>query len=197
MPRSGGILAGMEGDFLGGQLLIAMPGIGDTRFERAVILICAHDSQHAMGVAVNRPVEGLTLPSLLEKLQIASTIKVPADLVRIGGPVERERGFVLHTGDYRSDFSLKIEGGLMLTATREVLEAMASHNQRPRRSFLALGYAGWGAGQLESEIRHNVWLTVEADEALVFDDDYETKWGRAIGKLGIDPNFLSAEAGEA
>lgn len=187
----------MEGDFLGGQLLIAMPGIGDTRFERALILICAHDNQHAMGVAVNRPVEGLTLPSLMEKLQIASTIKVPADLVRIGGPVERERGFVLHTGDYHSDFSLEIEGGLMLTATREVLEAMASHNQRPRRALLALGYAGWGAGQLESEIRHNVWLTVEADEALVFDEDYETKWGRAIHKLGIDPRFLSAEAGEA
>ena len=187
----------MEGDFLGGQLLIAMPGISDERFERALILICAHDSQHAMGVAVNRPVEGLTLPSLLERLQIASAIEVPADLVRIGGPVERERGFVLHTGDYRLDFSLEIEGGLVLTATREVLEAMASHNQRPRRSLLALGYAGWGAGQLESEIRQNVWLTVDADEALVFDDNYETKWTRAISKLGIDPNFLSAEAGEA
>ena len=187
----------MEVDFLGGRLLIAMPGIGDARFERALILICAHDSQHAMGVAVNRPVEGLTLPNLLEKLQIASTIEVPADLVRIGGPVEQERGFVLHTPEYHSDFSLEIDGGLVLTATREVLEAMVSHNQRPRRALLALGYAGWGAGQLESEIRHNVWLTVDADEALVFDDEYETKWSRAVRKLGIDPRFLSAEAGEA
>ena len=162
-----------------------------------MILVCAHDSQHAMGVAVNQPVEGLTVPDLLQRLEIQSTIEVPPHLVRIGGPVERGRGFVLHTDDYRTELSLVVEGGVMLTATREVLEAMASHNQRPRRALLALGYAGWGAGQLESEIRQNVWLTVEADEALVFDDDFETKWARAIGKLGIDPTFLSSEAGEA
>ena len=187
----------MESGFLGGQLLIAMPGISDPRFERALILICAHDSQHAMGVAVNRPLDGVTLPDLLRKLDIPSTIEVPPDLVRLGGPVERERGFVLHTDDYRSEFSLMIEGGLTLTATREVLEAMASHNRRPRRAVLALGYAGWGAGQLESEIRQNVWLTAQADEALVFDSDFATKWTRAISKLGIDPRFLSAESGEA
>ena len=187
----------MESAFLGGQLLIAMPGISDTRFERALILVCAHDSQHAMGVAVNQPVEGLTVPDLLQKLQVHSTIQVPPDLVRLGGPVERGRGFVLHTDDFRPEFSLGVEGGLMLSATREVLEAMASHNRHPRRALLALGYAGWGAGQLESEIRQNVWLTVAADEALVFDDDFETKWTRAISKLGVDPNFLGSEAGRA
>lgn len=187
----------MEGGFLSGQLLIAMPGISDPRFERSLILICAHDHQHAMGVAVNDPIEGLTVPALLERLQITATIEVPRDLVVIGGPVERERGFVLHTDDYHAEFSLAVEGGLALTATREVLEAMASHNRHPRRALMTLGYAGWGAGQLESEIRHNVWLTVAADEALVFDDDHETKWTRALAKLGIDPKFLSAEAGRA
>lgn len=187
----------MEGAFLSGQLLIAMPGIGDSRFERSVILICAHDAQHAMGVAVNQPVEGLTVPDLLEKLAIKSTIEVPPDLVRMGGPVERERGFVVHTDDYKGELSLEVEGGLALSATREVLEAMAGHNRRPRRSLLALGYAGWGAGQLEREIRQNAWLTVDADEALVFDDDYDSKWARALGKLGVDPRFLGAEAGEA
>ena len=187
----------MESAFLCGQLLIAMPGISDPRFERALILVCAHDSQHAMGVAVNQPVEGLTIPDLLQRLEIPSTIEVPPDLVRIGGPVERGRGFVLHTDDYQAEFSLVVEGGLALTATRVVLEAMASHNRHPRRALLALGYAGWGAGQLEWELRQNVWLTVEADDALVFDDDFETKWARAIAKLGIDPNFLSSEAGEA
>ena len=187
----------MESGFLSGQLLIAMPGISDPRFERTLILICAHDAQHAMGVALNRPVEGLTVPDVLERLEIKSTIRLPPYLVLVGGPVERERGFVLHTDDYQGEFSLEVGHGVGLTATREVLEAMASHNGHPRRSLLALGYAGWGAGQLEREIRENVWLTCDPDEALIFDADYETKWARALGKLGIDPKFLSAEAGRA
>ena len=187
----------MEAAFLSGQLLIAMPGIGDPRFERSLILVCAHDKDHAMGIAVNRPVDGLTLPDLLQRLEIEVTAELDDDPVLMGGPVEIERGFVLHTDDYRAEYSLGVEGGLALTTTREVLEAMASHNRHPRRALLALGYSGWGAGQLEHEIRHNVWLTVEADEALVFDDDYDTKWSRALAKLGIDPKFLSAEAGRA
>jgi putative transcriptional regulator len=187
----------MEGLFLSGQLLIAMPGISDPRFERSLILVCAHDAQHAMGIALNRPVEGLTVPDLLERLEIETTAEMDEDLVLMGGPVEIERGFVLHTDDYRAEYSLDVHAGLTLTTTREVLEAMGSHNRHPRRAILALGYAGWGAGQLEREIRENVWLTVEADEALVFDDDYETKWSRALAKLGIDPQFLSAEAGRA
>jgi putative transcriptional regulator len=187
----------MESSFLSGQLLIAMPGIGDPRFERSLILICAHDEEHAMGIAVNRPVEGLTVPELLERLEIATTAHMEPDPVLMGGPVEIERGFVLHTDDYHAEHSLDVEGGLTLTTTREVLEAMGSPNRHPRRAILALGYAGWGAGQLEREIRENVWLTVDADEALVFDDGYETKWTRALGKLGIDPQFLSSEAGRA
>jgi putative transcriptional regulator len=187
----------MEGGFLSGQLLIAMPGIGDPRFERSLILVCAHDERHAMGIALNRPVDGLTLPDLLERLEIDVTAGMEADPVLMGGPVEVERGFVLHTDDYHAEHSLEVEGGLALTTTREVLEAMAGHNRHPRRAILALGYAGWGAGQLEQEIRHNVWLTVEADEALVFDNDHETKWARALEKLGVDPKFLTADAGRA
>lgn len=187
----------MDGAFLSGQMLIAMPGIGDPRFERSLILVCAHDHDHAMGIAVNRPVEGLTVPDLLERLEVRTTPEMEDDLVRFGGPVETERGFVLHTDDYQAEHSLGIAEGLALTTTREVLEAMGRPETGPRRAILSLGYAGWGAGQLEQEIRANVWLTVAADEALVFDDDYATKWSRALGKLGIDPKFLSAEAGQA
>jgi putative transcriptional regulator len=187
----------MDAGFLSGQLLIAMPGIGDPRFERSLILICAHDAEHAMGIAVNRPVEGLTLPDLLERLEIKVTAALADEPVLFGGPVEVERGFVLHTDDYHAQYSVDVDGGLALTTTREVLEAMGSHNEHPRRAVLALGYAGWGAGQLEQEIRNNVWLTVEPDEDLIFDGDYEHKWGRALEKLGIDPKFLSAEAGRA
>ena len=183
--------------FLSGRLLIAMPGIGDPRFERAVVLICAHDPDHAMGLAVNRPVGGLTVPDLLRRLGVEAAIEIPADLVLVGGPVQRERGFVLHTDDYQGDNSLEVGAGVALTATREVLEAMAGHNPAPRRARLALGYAGWGSGQLESEIRHNVWLVGDPDEELLFDDDHEHKWTRALAKLGIDPDRLSATAGRA
>ena len=187
----------MEGGFFSGQLLIAMPGIGDPRFERAVILVCAHDAEHAMGLAVNRPVEGLTVPDLLERLEIESTIRLPDDLVLMGGPVETQRGFVLHTDDYGVEHSLQIGGGVALTATRDALEAMASRDEHPRRSLLALGYAGWGAGQLENEIKANVWLTCDADEGLIFGDDYDGKWTRALAKLGVDPKFLGSAAGRA
>jgi putative transcriptional regulator len=187
----------MEGGFFSGQLLIAMPGISDPRFERALILICAHDQEHAMGLALNSPVEGLTVPDLLEKLGVESTIRLPPDLVLMGGPVEIDRGFVLHTADYQGEHSLDVGAGVALTATREVLEAMANHNRAPARSLLALGYAGWGAGQLEEEIKQNVWLTCEADDGLIFDHDYGQKWTRALAKLGIDPERLSTMAGRA
>jgi len=187
----------MDSAFLNGQMLIAMPGIGDPRFERSLILICAHDDKHAMGIAVNRPVEGLKVPDILERLEIKAADQAEDGPVLLGGPVEMERGFVLHTADYHAEHSLDVEGGLAVTTTREVLEAMASPDHHPRRAILALGYAGWGAGQLEREIRQNVWLTVAADEALVFDDAYDTKWTRALGKLGVDPQFLSSEAGQA
>lgn len=183
--------------FLSGQMLIAMPGIGDPRFERSVLLVCAHDEQHAMGLAVNRPVAGLTVPDLLEKLEIESDIRTPADLVLLGGPVDRERGFVLHTRDYQGEHSVPINDEIALTATREVLEAMAGQDTAPRLSRLALGYAGWGPGQLEREIRDNVWLTCPPDEALLFGDDHEGKWARALQKLGVDPGWLTQAAGSA
>jgi len=187
----------MDDGFFAGQLLIAMPGISDPRFERALILVCAHDDRHAMGLAVNRPVEGLTVPDLLARLDIQSTIKAPPDLVLMGGPVERERGFVLHTDDYASEHTLEVAAGLALTPTRDALEAMAAHSGCPRHSLLALGYAGWGAGQLENEIKENVWLTCEPDESLIFGGDHDQKWTRALGKLGVDPERLSFVAGRA
>ena len=187
-----------DGEFLSGKMLIAMPGIGDPRFERALVLICAHDASHAMGIAVNRPVEGLTLPDLLGRLDVKPAIEVPADLVLLGGPVDRERGFVLHTDDYMvGEHSLRVGDGMALTATREVLEAMAGHGDPPRRSTLALGYAGWGPGQLERELRDNVWLTCEPDETLIFGADHAHKWSQALAKIGVDPRLLSSTAGRA
>jgi len=186
------------GDFLSGRLLIAMPGIGDPRFERAVILMCAHSSENAMGVTVNQPVDGLSLGDLLERLGVKPQVERKAQTVLAGGPVDRERGFVIHTADYSTnDSTLPIAGGIALTPTREVLEAMADADRRPRQSILALGCATWGAGQLEQEIRENVWLACEADESLVFDEDHETKWARALAKIGVRADHLSAQAGTA
>jgi putative transcriptional regulator len=188
-----------EGEFLTGKLLIAMPGIGDERFERAVVYLCRHDEEHAMGLAVNRPVEGLKLPVLLEKLGVDAS-GAPAtriEPVLVGGPVEVERGFVLHTDDYSSEgATLPIGDGLSLTTSREVLQALA-HDGAPRKAVLALGYAGWGPGQLEREVRENVWLVAEPDEALIFDDDHEHKWSRALAALGINAGALSGSAGRA
>jgi putative transcriptional regulator len=186
-----------DGDFLIGRLLVAMPGIEDPRFERTVLYLCAHDEDQAMGLAVNRPVEGLTVFELLQRLGVKSEIQAPSDLVLLGGPLERERGFVLHTDDFTSpDSTLPVADGLGLTATRDVLDAMASA-KRPRKAMLALGYAGWGPGQLEQELRDNVWLICDADEALLFDEDHEHKWTRALAKLGITADHLSATAGRA
>jgi putative transcriptional regulator len=187
-----------EADFLAGRLLVAMPGIEDERFERAVLYMCAHDAQQAMAITVNRPVEGLTVFDLLDKLGVRSEIKAQTNLVLMGGPVELERGFVLHTDDFNSpDSTLHLHDGLALTATRDVLDAMGSQIHHPRRAILALGYAGWGPGQLEQEVRDNIWLICDADEDLLFDDDHEHKWTRALAKLGISADHLSAQAGRA
>ena len=185
-------------DTLSGRLLVAMPGISDPRFERAVILMVSHSADEAMGIAVNRPVQGLSLPSLLEKLGVKSQIVIPEQAVLIGGPVERERGFVLHTDDFRTtEATLQVIDGVAMTATREVLDAMGDPTRRPRRATLALGCAGWASGQLEQELRDNVWLIADPDEALVFDDDHDSKWARALAKIGVAPDRLSAVAGSA
>ena len=185
-------------DDLTGQVLIAMPGIGDPRFDRAVVLMCAHGRDHAMGIALNHPVEGLTVADLLERLGLAPQALLQPDPVLFGGPVDRERGFVVHTDDFMSrGSSLPVCEGVAWTATRDVLEAMGDRLKRPRRSILALGYAGWGAGQLEREIQDNVWLVCEPDERLLFDADHDLKWARALAKLGVAAGSLSSQSGRA
>jgi putative transcriptional regulator len=185
-------------DFLEGRVLIAMPGIGDPRFERAVVLMCAHTADHAIGLTLNHPAQGLTVPDLLEKLEIKSSIVIPPDPVLVGGPVDLERGFVLHTDDYLcEDSSVMVCDGVALTATRDVLRAMADGDRRPRRSLLALGYAGWSAGQLEREIQQSVWLTCDPDETLMFGLDHPAKWAHALAKIGVSPAMLSSQGGTA
>ncbi len=184
--------------YLAGSLLVAMPGIGDPRFERAVILLCEHDQAHAMGLTVNRPVDGLTIADLLTRLGVEAGPEAPDALVLMGGPVEPERGFVLHTGDQGAGpGSVQVGGDILLTASREILQSLVGTERRPRRAAMAVGYAGWDAGQLEREIRENVWLTCDADEDLLFDDDHEHKWSRALAKIGVSPENLSAQPGRA
>ncbi|HEY2178007.1 MAG TPA: YqgE/AlgH family protein [Caulobacteraceae bacterium] len=184
--------------WLTGSLLVAMPGIEDPRFERAVVLVCAHDSDHAMGLTLNRPVEGLTVSKLLARLKVKTPAKPIEDLVLVGGPVAQERGFVLHTDDYAGEpTSVAVGEGVALTATREVLEALSAGEPHPRKAVMALGYAGWDGGQLEREIRHNVWLTCEADESLLFGDDHAHKWSRALAKIGVAADRLSGLTGQA
>ena len=183
---------------LAGKLLIAMPGIGDPRFERAVILMCVHSAEQAMGVTVNRPLDGVTLRGVMGKLGVPGAETAPDQAVLSGGPVERERGFVLHTDDYETlDSTLPITPGVSMTATREVLDALTDAGRRPFRSRLVLGCASWAPGQLEDELAQNVWLTAEAEPGIIFDDVHDTKWGRALGRLGISADRLSAAAGHA
>jgi putative transcriptional regulator len=183
--------------FLGGKLLVATPSIGDPRFDRTVILMCDHSPEHAMGIVINKPVEGLRMPELFAQLGIERPDDAPDKPVLLGGPVDRDRGFVIHTMDYTTeDSTLPVCAGLALTATKDVLEAIASCSP-PRRSLLALGYAGWGAGQLEEELAANAWLVTEPDEALIFDSTAETKWERALDLIGVTPEHLSFLAGHA
>ena len=182
---------------LAGRLLIAMPGIGDPRFEHAVILLCVHEPGHAMGLRLDQPAPGVALAHVLDKLDLPGAESADG-IVLQGGPVDRERGFVLHTDDWGvADTTLKFGDGLAITATREALVAMADPDARPDRAVLVLGYAGWGDGQLEDEIGENVWLTADADSALIFDDAHETKWSRALARIGVDAARLSGQSGRA
>jgi putative transcriptional regulator len=190
--------------YLDGQLLVAMPVMGDPRFERSVIYLCAHSSEGAMGIMVNRPAGSIDFPELLVQLNIinkADQIKLPGDAESLqvlqGGPVDTGRGFVLHSSDfYIKDATLKIADGICLTATIDILKAIA-RGVGPKHAILALGYAGWGPGQLENEIQDNGWLHCDADPELIFGDDVEEKYSRALRKIGIDPGMLSNEAGHA
>ena len=185
-----------NGEYLTGQLIVAMPSMQDPRFARTVIYLCAHNEDAAMGLVVNRLIGSITFPDLLEQLEIEHDQADRDIRVHFGGPVESGRGFVLHSTDYEQDGTLKVTPDVALTATVDILRDMAQ-GHGPRRHLLALGYAGWGQGQLDAEIQSNSWLNVEADESLVFDTDLEGKWERAIAKLGVDFSMLSGDAGHA
>ena len=190
--------------YLDGRLLIAMPVMGDPRFERSVIYMCAHSSEGAMGIIVNRPAGSIDFPELLVQLDIiqeADQIKLPenAESMKVlkGGPVDTGRGFVLHSSDfYIENATLRIDDGICLTATVDILKAIAK-GSGPKHAILALGYAGWAPGQLENEIQGNGWLHCDADQDLIFGGDVEEKYARALRKIGIDPGMLSNDAGHA
>ncbi len=183
-------------DFLAGQLLIAMPNMGDPRFERSVILICAHDTDHAMGVIVNKRLDDVEFPDLLDQLDIEPAEDAQYTDVFFGGPVQTERGLVLHTSDYEIDKTLALPGGLALTATRDILVDIGGSEPKrpaPDRYLLAIGHAGWGAGQLEQEISMNAWLHCGADADLIFSGGHDDAWNGALAKLGVTSAMLSRE----
>jgi putative transcriptional regulator len=190
--------------YLDGQMLIAMPSMGDERFARTVIYVCAHSSEGAMGIIVNQPAPHISFPDLLVQLEVvpaADLIQLPsrAGGVKVlkGGPVDTQRGFVLHSADFFIENStLPIDEGICLTATLDILKAIA-RGEGPASAILALGYAGWAPGQLEQEINQNGWLHCPADSELIFGQDTDGKYARAMKKIGIDLGMLSSEAGHA
>ncbi len=181
--------------YMTGRCLIAMPGMPDERFDKTLIYMCAHSPEGAMGLVINKPMSNISFPDLLEQLEISPPDGEGIEVL-FGGPVETGRGFVLHSPDYVHDATLIVDDEVALTATVDVLRAIAG-GEGPRQSLLALGYAGWGPGQLDDEIKANGWLSVDADTHLLFDTSIEDKWHRAMAKLGIDPIMLSDTAGNA
>jgi putative transcriptional regulator len=182
---------------LTGQLLVAMPQMMDPRFARSVVYLCAHsEDEGAMGLVVNKLLPSLTMDELLTHLKLESERGNGSRPVHFGGPVEPGRGFVLHTPDYHEDATLLVGDGFAVTATLDILRAIGK-GHGPSRNLLALGYAGWAPGQLDAEMQANGWLSVAADGDLVFDDDFDAKWQRALAKLGIDLSMLSTDAGHA
>jgi putative transcriptional regulator len=190
--------------YLDGQLLIAMPGMGDPRFARAVIYLCAHSSEGAMGIIINQRAPNISFTELLEQLNIVppkDRIRLPSGMkamaVFLGGPVETGRGFVLHSADYfKAESTLPIDESVCLTATIDILRDIAK-GSGPDKALLALGYAGWAPGQLENEIHANGWLNCPADPELIFDPDVDLKYTRALNRLGIDPIRLVNDSGHA
>ena len=192
-----------NGEFLDGQLLVAMPGMTDQRFSRSVIYLCAHSKDGARGIVVNQKARKIKFPELLVQLDVIDeeqAIRLPARAgiqVLKGGPVETQRGFVLHSQDFNiAETTMPIADGICLTATVDILRAIAT-GEGPDRAILALGYAGWSPGQLEIEMQHNGWITCPADDDLVFGEDLDKKYGRALRKIGIDPAMLVSTAGHA
>jgi putative transcriptional regulator len=188
--------------FLNGQILVAMPDMADQYFAKSVIYLCAHSEDGAMGIILNQPSQIKSFPDLLVQLQIIAPqdrIHLPSQIGRFpvlsGGPVQTDRGFILHTPDFHLDQStMSIDDSVSLTATIDVLRAIAS-GDGPSRAMMALGYAGWDPGQLENEIQHNGWLHCPADPALVFDQEISTKYARALRSIGVELGQLSSFAG--
>jgi putative transcriptional regulator len=195
---------GSDDGRLGGQLLVAMPGMPDARFRRSVIYMCGHSEAGAMGIVINQRASRMTFRDLLVQLDIIEVdqaIRLPRRVshahVLKGGPVETSRGFVLHSAEFQiAEATQPVGSGVAMTATLDILRAMAKE-EGPSSAVLALGYSGWAAGQLEREIAENGWLHCAADESIVFDEDIETKYDRALRKIGIDPAMLSNAAGRA
>ncbi len=185
-----------EGTNLTGMLLVAMPNMTDPRFSHSVIYVCAYSPDGAMGLVVNRLVDSITFPGLIEQLGIDTNDTPSETPIHFGGPVESSRGFVLHSADYIQDSTLVISETMALTATIDVLKAIAGGGG-PRRKVLALGYAGWAPGQLDQEMQSNGWLVAPADDDIVFGPDNDNKWERALLKIGINPSSLSTQAGHA
>ncbi len=184
-------------DLLVGKLLLATPQMGDPRFEKAVIFVCAHDENGAMGLVLNQLMPDFGFTNLLEQLGIETNkeqaIKVP---VMLGGPVETARGFLLHGADYKLKDTVAINDNFSVTATLDCLKSVAE-GKGPEEMIFMLGYAGWGAGQLEDELKDNAWLVTDAENSLIFDTQTPQLWERAVQTLGIEPTFLTTHAGNA
>jgi putative transcriptional regulator len=181
---------------LTGQVLIAMPSMADPRFSHSVIFLCAHTPDWAMGIGINRPIEQPSFNQLLSQLEVEPVPPARSIAMCSGGPVDAARGFVLHSADWTGEGSMRVDENLALTASLDVLKAIASGGG-PRNGILALGYAGWGPGQLDQEIQQNTWLSAPADPEILFDEAHATKWRRALAKLKVDPMLLSGTAGHA
>ena len=185
-----------DNGYLTGQMLVAMPQMLDERFVKSVIYMCAHTEDGAMGLVVNKILEDINFPDLLEQLDINSKTNGKDIGVHFGGPVESGRGFVLHSSDYKQDGTMVIDPQIALTATTDILRDIAT-GEGPARSLLALGYAGWGPGQLDAELQANGWLSVDAEPELVFGSEPDKAWQVALAKIGIDASMLSGETGHA
>ena len=182
--------------FLSGQCLVATPSMEDARFEHAVIFVCAHSKEGAMGIIINRKIEQVTFSDILEQLELFPSKDILINDVLYGGPVETVRGFVLHSSDYRQSGTLVVNDNIALTATIDILKELAN-GKGPKNAIIALGYAGWASDQLENEIKQNAWLSLPADAELLFNTPIEKKWELAYSKIGIDPSMLSISGGNA
>lgn len=193
-------LSQTQSGYLNGQLLLAMPGIGDPRFDKAVIYLCAHDDKGAMGIVINDIMKGLEFGTLLTDLEIESNITLPQRLqhlpVLCGGPVETARGFLIHSGDFKQPGTIEVQDDIFVTGTIDALLAL-NDDSAPENAIFALGYAGWTAGQLEQELKHNAWLTLPATPSLVFSEKTGHIWDKSLAALGISASQLSNMSGRA